>query len=105
MAYVITEPCVGTLDTSCAEVCPVDCIHPGPGEPGFQDATILYVEPILCIDCSACMEACPVEAPLLEADVPERWEAFAAINRAYYSDGLAAAERMLADHLAAGGAP
>jgi Na+-translocating ferredoxin:NAD+ oxidoreductase RNF subunit RnfB len=31
MTYVITEPCVGTLDASCAEVCPVDCIHPRPG--------------------------------------------------------------------------
>jgi NAD-dependent dihydropyrimidine dehydrogenase PreA subunit len=41
MTYVITEPCVGTLDASCAEVCPVDCIHPAPGEDGFERATIL----------------------------------------------------------------
>jgi NAD-dependent dihydropyrimidine dehydrogenase PreA subunit len=27
MTYVITEPCQGTCDTSCVEVCPVDCIH------------------------------------------------------------------------------
>lgn len=42
---------------------------------------------------------CPVDAPLLEADVPGPWERFAAINEAYYTDGLEAAERMLADHL------
>ena len=28
MAYIIAEPCVGTCDTACVEVCPVDCIHP-----------------------------------------------------------------------------
>jgi hypothetical protein len=27
MAYVITEPCVGTCDTACVNPCPVDCIH------------------------------------------------------------------------------
>lgn len=100
MTYVITEPCVGTLDTSCAEVCPVDCIHPGPDESGFQRTTILYIDPTECIDCSACLEVCPVEAPLLEADVPDRWEPFVGINRAYYEEGLDAAERLLSDHLA-----
>ena len=27
MAYIICEPCVGTKDTACVDVCPVDCIH------------------------------------------------------------------------------
>src|SRR5262245_61091207 len=27
MTYVITQPCIGTKDASCVEVCPVDCIH------------------------------------------------------------------------------
>ena len=27
MAYIITEPCIGTKDTACVDVCPVDCIH------------------------------------------------------------------------------
>ena len=27
MTYIICEPCVGTCDTACVEVCPVDCIH------------------------------------------------------------------------------
>ena len=26
MAYIICEPCVGTKDTACVDVCPVDCI-------------------------------------------------------------------------------
>jgi NAD-dependent dihydropyrimidine dehydrogenase PreA subunit len=28
VTYVINEPCIGVKDSSCVEVCPVDCIHP-----------------------------------------------------------------------------
>ena len=31
MGYIITEPCVGVCDTSCVDVCPVDCIYPAEG--------------------------------------------------------------------------
>ena len=27
MSFIIVEPCVGTCDTACVDVCPVDCIH------------------------------------------------------------------------------
>lgn len=27
MTYIIAEPCIGTKDRSCVEVCPVDCIY------------------------------------------------------------------------------
>ena len=59
MAYVIAEPCIGTKDNSCVEVCPVDCIHPTPDEPGYDAAEMLYIDPDECIDCDACVEACP----------------------------------------------
>src|SRR5438067_11404821 len=62
MAYVIAEPCIGTKDNSCVEVCPVDCIHPTPDEPGYDQAEMLYIDPEECIDCDACVEACPVDA-------------------------------------------
>ena len=35
MTYVIAEPCIGTKDNSCVEVCPVDCIHPTKDEATF----------------------------------------------------------------------
>ena len=50
MPYIIAEPCVGTCDTACVEVCPVDCIHgpfdkEGSGEEakadGFNPALIV----------------------------------------------------------------
>ena len=45
MAYVIAEPCIGVKDNSCVEVCPVDCIHPTPDEPGYDSAEMLYIDP------------------------------------------------------------
>ena len=62
MAYIITEPCVGTKDTACVDVCPVDCIHPRKDEPEFATADMLYIHPDECIDCGACVPACPVAA-------------------------------------------
>ena len=62
MAYIITEPCIGTKDTACVDVCPVDCIHPRKDEPAFETAEMLYIHPDECIDCGACVPACPVEA-------------------------------------------
>ena len=45
MAYVIAEPCIDTKDNSCVEVCPVDCIHPTPEEPGYDEQEMLYIDP------------------------------------------------------------
>ncbi|MBI2683931.1 MAG: ferredoxin family protein [Actinobacteria bacterium] len=99
MAYVIAEPCIGTKDTSCVDVCPVDCIHPAPGDENYETSTMLYIDPAECIDCDACVEACPVDATLSEDDVPAQWDAFKEINRAYFEQGLDAAEKMLRGYL------
>ena len=62
MTFVITDPCINTKDTACVDVCPVDCIHPRKDEPEFEQATMLYIHPDECIDCGACVPACPVSA-------------------------------------------
>jgi NAD-dependent dihydropyrimidine dehydrogenase PreA subunit len=84
MAYVINEPCIGTKDTSCVEVCPVDCIHPTAEEPGFDEEGQLYIDPEECIDCDACVEACPVDAITPENMVPPEWGDYIERNAAYY---------------------
>ena len=38
VAYIICEPCIGTKDTACVDVCPVDCIHPRKDEGDFESA-------------------------------------------------------------------
>jgi NAD-dependent dihydropyrimidine dehydrogenase PreA subunit len=62
MAYIITDPCIDTKDTACVDVCPVDCIHPRKDEPEFATTRMLYIHPDECIDCGACVPACPVAA-------------------------------------------
>jgi ferredoxin len=84
MTFVIAEPCIGTKDASCVDVCPVDCIHPTKDEPNFETAEMLYIDPAECIDCGACEPACPVEAIFEEEAVPEPWKAYTQKNAAYY---------------------
>jgi NAD-dependent dihydropyrimidine dehydrogenase PreA subunit len=86
MAYVIAEPCIGTKDNSCVEVCPVDCIHPTPDEPDYDKVEMLYIDPEECIDCDACVEACPVDACFAEDQLPEEWQKYAQINADYYAN-------------------
>jgi ferredoxin len=87
MTYVIAEPCIGTKDLSCVEVCPVDCIHPSQDEDGFDEAPQLYIDPEECIDCDACVEACPVDACFAEDQLPDEWQQYIQINADYYSRG------------------
>ena len=84
MTYVIAEPCIGTKDNSCVEVCPVDCIHPTPDEPDYDKVEMLYIDPEECIDCDACVEACPVDACFAEDQVPDEWSKFVQINADYF---------------------
>ena len=84
MAYIICEPCVGTKDTACVDVCPVDCIHPRKDEAEFATADMLYIHPDECIDCGACVPACPVEAIFALDETPRKWADFIPKNAAYY---------------------
>ena len=88
MAYVIAEPCIGTKDNSCVEVCPVDCIHPTPDEPDYDKVEQLYIDPEECIDCDACVEACPVDACFAEDQLPSEWAGFSQINPEYFTSRL-----------------
>lgn len=84
MAYVIAEPCMGVKDTACVDACPVDCIHPGKKEGEFEGATQLYIDPVECIDCGACVPVCPVSAIFALDDLPEKWKNYAKINADHY---------------------
>jgi ferredoxin len=95
MAYVITDPCIGTCDTACVHVCPVDCIR---GPIATDEIEIvprdkrrerfptlqLYIDPDTCICCAACVPECPVEAIFDEDDVPEAFRASIEANAAFF---------------------
>lgn len=85
MTYVIAQPCVGQKNTSCVDVCPVDCIHPAPGEPGFDEAEMLHIDPEECIDCGVCAEACPEDAVFADSELPMEWADYARVNSAWFS--------------------
>ena len=89
MAYVIAEPCIGTKDTACVDACPVDCIHPkknttyDDGRTTFDDVPQLYIDPVECIDCGACVPVCPVSAIFALDDLPEKWKQYTELNESY----------------------
>ena len=78
MTYVIAEPCIDVKDKGCIDVCPMDCIH------GTDDDNMLYIDPEDCIDCSACVPACPANAIFPEAELPAHWTHFTQINADYF---------------------
>ena len=89
MTYVITDPCIDTLDKSCVEVCPVDCIH-------FDEGTDrkLYIDPDECIDCGACEPVCPVTAIFAEDDVPDDQTEYTELEVLWFKDKEAARARV-----------
>ena len=72
MTTVVTENCKGCRFTDCVTVCPVACFH--------YDDEMLYIDPDVCIDCSACIPECPVEAIFEEDDLPDGQEKWVEIN-------------------------
>ncbi len=79
MTHIVTEPCIGTKDKACVSVCPVDCF--------YEMTDQLVIHPDECIDCGACVDACPVVAIYPEDQVPEKWESFIAKNSSAFSGG------------------
>ena len=98
MTFVITQTCIDVRDQSCVDVCPVDCIHFEEGED-----RILYIDPVECIDCGACVPVCPEDAIFDEPDLPEDQRHFTEINALWYQDPAAA--RAQVDGAAAAEAP
>ncbi|GGF36276.1 putative ferredoxin/ferredoxin--NADP reductase [Marmoricola endophyticus] len=82
MPYVVTQSCCA--DASCVVACPVNCIHPAPGEPGFATAEMVYVDAASCVDCGACATACPVDAVVPHTKLTPEQEPFRALAAEYY---------------------
>ncbi len=87
MAYIICEPCIGTKDSACVDVCPVNCLTIAPAAnteaelrtrlsaPATNLAQDLYVseglpqtrrimvkDEDICLHCGLCAERCPTAA-------------------------------------------
>jgi ferredoxin len=105
MAFVITDPCIGIKDAACVDVCPVDCIHPRKDEPEFATISMLYIHPDECIDCGACVPACPVAAIYDSPEsTPASQQGLIEANSAYRAGdagAVAKAEGIVKAHMAA----
>jgi len=103
--FIITDPCIGTKDAACIDVCPVDCIHPRKDEPEFEQTTILYIHPDECIDCGACVPACPVAAIYDSIELtPSHQKDLVEANHVYRPGdpgAMARAEAIVQAHIAA----
>lgn len=74
MPHVVTENCFSCRFTDCVTRCPVKCFH--------IDTLRVYIDPDVCVDCGACIPACPVQAIYDVIDMPEDKEHWIAKNAA-----------------------
>lgn len=74
MTFVVTSKCVDCKYTDCVEVCPVNCFYE-------LDRQVI-IDPVDCVDCTACVTTCPVEAIYADSDVPEEFHADIEFNAA-----------------------
>jgi anaerobic selenocysteine-containing dehydrogenase/NADPH-dependent glutamate synthase beta subunit-like oxidoreductase/NAD-dependent dihydropyrimidine dehydrogenase PreA subunit len=72
MAFVVTQSCIGNKHTNCVDVCPVEAFREGP--------EMLFIDPETCIDCNACVAACPEGAIFPLSMVPQDQQSFIKLN-------------------------
>jgi ferredoxin len=44
----------------------------------------MYIDPVTCIDCGACVPVCPVSAIFYAADVPVKWQGYIRKNADFF---------------------
>ena len=76
MTYIVNDSCIRCKLMDCVEVCPVDCFYEG--------ENMLVIHPDECIDCGACVPACPVEAIFALDETPEKWKNFIPVNAQFF---------------------
>src|ERR1700727_1509870 len=52
----------------------------------WQEFDMLYIDPVACVDCGACVSACPVGAIAPDAQLTSEQLPFIALNAAFYPD-------------------
>lgn len=71
MTHVVTGRCVDCRYTYCVVECPVTCFYE------VTDPAMLVIDPGTCIDCEACVPACPINAIYPDHELPPEfadWE-------------------------------
>ena len=85
MAYVIAEPCIGNKGLCVRRRMPGGLhSHPRKDAAKFSEVEMLYIDPVECIDCGACVPVCPVSAIFAADDLPEKWAEFTEKNAKFF---------------------
>lgn len=77
MAHVVTENCIQCRYGRCVEVCPVVCFHEGPN--------FMVIDPVECVDCGMCIEACEADAIYPAACLPLSLAHYEELNKSLSS--------------------
>jgi ferredoxin len=72
MPHIVTDKCQRCRFTDCVTTCPVACFH--------GDEQMLYIDNVQCVDCGACVSACPVHAIYEQSELPPDKLEWLAIN-------------------------
>jgi ferredoxin len=67
MTHVVTGRCVDCRYTYCVVECPVTCFWE------IKDPAMLVIDPNTCIDCEACIPACPINAIWPDHELPAEY--------------------------------
>lgn len=68
MPYTIyTDICEGIAD--CIPVCPVECISMAGDNKNSKGTPYAYIHWDTCIDCGACLAACPIEGAIADEQI------------------------------------
>ncbi len=81
MTHVVTGRCVDCRYTDCCAVCPVDCFYE------IENPAMLVIDPDTCIDCEACVPACPINAIYPEEELPEPYAEWTEKNKELFEGG------------------
>ena len=46
----------------------------------YEGPNFVVIDPLVCIDCAQCEPVCPTKAIFPEADLPEKWAEYKALN-------------------------
>lgn len=74
MTCVVTEACIACRYGDCVEVCPVDAFRIG--------SNFVVIDPVLCVNCTICVTACPVAAIVPDYELKVEQRQFVQLNAA-----------------------
>jgi ferredoxin--NADP+ reductase len=81
-AFVINDRCI--KDMRCLAACVRKAIRPTLDDPTYLTASQLHINPMRCIGCGACVNACLSGAILESDDTLPDFSKFAEINAAWF---------------------